>query len=118
MHALNGRSVQMGIHPVALTAEHVSKRAEDMNDKHRADSMSDASDGHKDWTQKGKTVRELMRLQSLDSRFKKKHAPLAHRMGYESSSSALKTEELEQRSQTTKEEEEEETWRKTGQNPN
>ncbi|XP_026130653.1 interferon regulatory factor 2-binding protein 2-B-like [Carassius auratus] len=86
MHALNGRSVQMGIHPVALTAEHVGKRAEDMKDKHRADSMSDASDGHKDWTQKGRTVRELMSLHSIDSRFKKEH-----RMGFESSSGALKT---------------------------
>lgn len=89
VHALNGRSVQMGIPP-----EHVGKRADDMKDKHRADSMSDPSDGHKrveDWTQKGKTVRDLMALQSLDSRFKKEHAALQHRMGYESSSSALKT---------------------------
>ncbi|XP_016108824.1 interferon regulatory factor 2-binding protein 2-B [Sinocyclocheilus grahami] len=94
VHALNGRSMQMGIPPGALAAEHVGKRADDMKDKHRADSMSDPSDGHKrleDWTQKGKTVRELMTLQSFDPRFKKEHAPLPHRMGYESSSSALKT---------------------------
>ncbi|XP_067287120.1 interferon regulatory factor 2-binding protein 2-B [Pseudorasbora parva] len=82
VHALNGRTVQMGMPP-----EH--KRADD---KHRAD--GDPSDGHKradDWTQKGKTVRDLMALQSLDSRFKKEHAALQHRMGYDSSSGALKT---------------------------
>nr|XP_055040074.1 interferon regulatory factor 2-binding protein 2-B [Misgurnus anguillicaudatus] len=90
VHALNGRSVQMGIPSGALAAEHVGKRSEDMKDKHRADSMSDASEAHRrveDWTQKGKTVRDLM---ALDSRFKKEHAAL-HRMGYESGSSALKT---------------------------
>lgn len=92
VHALNGRSLQMGIPPGAL-AEHVGKRADDMKDKHRADSMSDPSDGHKrveEWTQKGKTVREMMTLQTLDPRFKKEHAPVPHRMSYESSSGALK----------------------------
>ncbi|XDV51077.1 hypothetical protein PO909_020027 [Leuciscus waleckii] len=86
VHALNGRSVQMGIPP-----EHAGKRAEDMKEKH---SMSDASDAHKrveDWTQKGKTVRDLMALQNLDSRFKKEHAALQHRLGFESGSGALKT---------------------------
>ncbi|XP_056591601.1 interferon regulatory factor 2-binding protein 2-B [Triplophysa dalaica] len=90
VHALNGRSM-MGILPGALTSEHLGKRADDMKDKHRADSMSDAADAHKrveDWTQKGKTVRDLM---ALDTRFKKEHAALQHRMAYDSGSGALKS---------------------------
>lgn len=77
VHALNGRSM-LGV-------------AADMKDKH---GLSDATDAHKrveDWTQKGKTVRDLMALQTLDTRFKKEHAALQHRMGYESGSGALKT---------------------------
>ncbi|TRY83854.1 hypothetical protein DNTS_030089 [Danionella cerebrum] len=85
VHALNGRTLQMGI---PLTVEHVGKR-DDMKDKH------ELSDGHKrleEWAQKGKTVRELMTPQGLDSRFKKEHGPVPHRMGFEGSSGALKTE--------------------------
>ncbi|XP_026880474.2 interferon regulatory factor 2-binding protein 2-B [Electrophorus electricus] len=97
VHALNGRPPQMGI-PGALTApsltDHGGKRSDDMKDKHRPDSVSDISESHKradEWMCKGKTVRDLMALHTLDNRFKKEHAAMQHRMGYETSSTSSKT---------------------------
>ncbi|XP_062399654.1 interferon regulatory factor 2-binding protein 2-B [Sardina pilchardus] len=96
VHALNGRSAQMGI-PSALSVnpgDHGGKR-DDMKDKHRPDSMSDMSDSHKraeEWMGKGKTVREIMALHTFDSRFKKDHAAMQQRvMGYDPSATSSKS---------------------------
>ncbi|XP_030627300.1 interferon regulatory factor 2-binding protein 2-B [Chanos chanos] len=97
VHALNGRPAQMGI-PGSLTApnpnDHGGKRSEDMKDKHRPDSITDISETHKradEWMNKSKTVRDLMALQStFDSRYKKEHAAMQQRMGYESGSTSSK----------------------------
>ncbi|XP_036442353.1 interferon regulatory factor 2-binding protein 2-B [Colossoma macropomum] len=91
VHALNGRPPQMGI--PSLT-EHGGKR-DDGKEKHRGDGLGELGDGHKraeDWMSKGKTVRDLMALHTLDSRFKKEHAAMQHRMGYDTSSAPSKTE--------------------------
>ncbi|XP_041959202.1 interferon regulatory factor 2-binding protein 2-B [Alosa sapidissima] len=97
VHALNGRPGQMGM-PSALSVnpgDHGGKRSEDMKDKHRPDSMSDMSDSHKraeEWMGKGKTVREIMALHTFDSRFKKDHAAMQHRvMGYDPSATSSKS---------------------------
>ncbi|XP_048843550.1 interferon regulatory factor 2-binding protein 2-A-like [Brienomyrus brachyistius] len=98
VHALNGRSSQMGI-PGVLAApspgELGGKRPEDMKDKHRPDSLSEIGDSHKradDWMNKGKTVRDLMALHSFDNRFKKDHAAMQQRvMLYETSATATKS---------------------------
>lgn len=88
VNTLNGRP-PIGI-PGALTVDHGGKRSDDSKDKHRPDSVSDPTESHKrdDWMNKGKTVRDLMALQTLDGRFKKDHAAMQHRMGYESTASS------------------------------
>ncbi|XP_068451829.1 interferon regulatory factor 2-binding protein 2-B [Clinocottus analis] len=96
IHPLNGRPTQMGLLPGVLAApggpgEQHGKRPEELKDKHRPDSMSDMSDGHKDWMGKGKTVRDLMALHTFDSRFKKDHAAMQRVMGYETSATSSKT---------------------------
>nr|XP_019966673.1 PREDICTED: interferon regulatory factor 2-binding protein 2-B-like [Paralichthys olivaceus] len=81
-HPLNGRPAHMAL-PGALVAhgpgEH-GKRPEEPRDKHRPD-MSDMSD--KEWTGKGRTVRDLMALHTFDSRLKKEQAAMHRLMGYE-----------------------------------
>lgn len=85
VNALNGRP-PLGI-PGALTVDHGGKRTDDGKDKHRPDSVSDLGESHKrdEWMSKGKTVRDLMALNSLESRFKKEYAGMPHRMGYDTS---------------------------------
>ncbi|KAK1170548.1 interferon regulatory factor 2-binding protein 2-A-like [Acipenser oxyrinchus oxyrinchus] len=93
VHAVNGR--QIGI-PAALTvsqAEMINKRPasvssteheREIKEKHRADSLSEMSENHKnrtdEWMSKPKTVRDsLMALQHqspFDARFKKEHAAM------------------------------------------
>lgn len=93
IHQLNGRAAQMGLPPGVLAApghgEH-GKRPDEHKDKHRPDSLSDMSDSHKEWIGKGKTVRDLMALQTFDSRFKKEHAAMQRVMGYETSATSSK----------------------------
>ncbi|XP_062869205.1 interferon regulatory factor 2-binding protein 2-B [Trichomycterus rosablanca] len=93
VHGMNGRQPPMGL-SVALAVEHQGKRLDDGKDKHRPDSVSEHSESHKradEWS-KGKTVRDLMALQHpLESRFKKEHPAMQHRMGYEPSSASSKT---------------------------
>ncbi|XP_006809654.1 interferon regulatory factor 2-binding protein 2-B-like [Neolamprologus brichardi] len=92
IHPLSGRPTQIGL-PGALIApvpgEH-GKRPEELKDKHRADSMSDMSDSHKDWINKGKTVRDLM-LHTFDGRVKKDHTAMQRVMAYEMSGTSSKT---------------------------
>ncbi|XP_066552628.1 interferon regulatory factor 2-binding protein 2-A [Amia ocellicauda] len=106
VHAVNGRSAQMGI-PAALTSqsEISSKRPasvssteheREMKDKHRADSLSELAESHKnrgeEWMGKGKTVRDLMALHTFDRGFKKDHPamPQGRVMGYDTSATASK----------------------------
>ncbi|KAF3688164.1 Interferon regulatory factor 2-binding protein 2-B [Channa argus] len=93
VHPLNGRTAHLGL-PGALAGpvpgEH-GKRAEELKDKHRPDSLSDMSDGHKDWMGKGKTVRDLMAVSAFDNRYKKEHAAMQRVMGYEASAASSKT---------------------------
>ncbi|XP_034044695.1 interferon regulatory factor 2-binding protein 2-B [Thalassophryne amazonica] len=82
LHGLNGRPVP-GVLGAPGPAEH-GKRPDDPKEK------PDASDGHKDWLSKGKTVRDLMALHAFDGRFKKEHAAVQRLMGYESSCASPK----------------------------
>lgn len=89
IHPPSGRPTQMGL-PSALTApvsgEH-GNRTEELKDKHRADGLSDS---HKDWINKGKTVRDLM-LHTFDGRLKKDHTSMQRVMAYEMSATTSKT---------------------------
>nr|XP_057941441.1 interferon regulatory factor 2-binding protein 2-B [Doryrhamphus excisus] len=69
---LNGRAAQM-TQPAVLV---------DMKEKNMAD---------KECASKGKSVRELMALHSLDSRLKKEHVTMPRMMGYEGPASSSKT---------------------------
>ncbi|MBN3320304.1 I2B2B protein, partial [Atractosteus spatula] len=108
VHAVNGRSAQMGI-PAALTAagqnEMSGKRPasvsstehdRELKDKHRADSLSELGESHKnrpdEWITKGKTVRDLMAFHTMDGRYKKDHAamPQGRVMGYDANATASK----------------------------
>ncbi|KAG2467164.1 I2B2B protein, partial [Polypterus senegalus] len=110
VHAVNGRNSQMGISPAltASQAEISSKRPasvsstdheRDIKDKHRADSLSDIGENHKnrseEWPNKPKTVRDMMALHHspFDARFKKEHAPLqqGRGMGFDASPVATKS---------------------------
>lgn len=93
IHPLNGRPAQMGL-PGVLTAPgpaEYCKRPEELRDRSRPDSLSDAPDSHKDWVGKGKTVRDLMALHAFDGRFKKEHGAMTHMLGYDVSGATSKT---------------------------
>uniref|UniRef100_A0AAZ1X5F4 Uncharacterized protein n=1 Tax=Oreochromis aureus TaxID=47969 RepID=A0AAZ1X5F4_OREAU len=92
IHPLSGRPTQIGLTGALIApvpGEH-GKRPEELKDKHRADSMSDMSDSHKDWINKGKTVRDLM-LHTFDGRVKKDHTAMQRVMAYEMSGTSSKT---------------------------
>ncbi|CAG6017649.1 interferon regulatory factor 2-binding protein 2-A [Menidia menidia] len=108
VHALNGRTAQMG-HPSAMAAAgpaELAKRAapgaggehdREAKDKHRADSLTpDITESLKnraeqEWGGKGKTVRDLMALHTFD-RFKKDHGTMQQRvMSYDTSASGSKS---------------------------
>ncbi|XP_036402505.1 interferon regulatory factor 2-binding protein 2-A [Megalops cyprinoides] len=109
VHAVNGRPGQMVL-PSALTTSSPSELSgkrpasvssteheREVKEKHRPDSLTpEISDSHKnrtdEWMSKGKTVRDLMALHTLDNRFKKDHAAMQQRvLGYEMSPSVSKT---------------------------
>ncbi|XP_029949958.1 interferon regulatory factor 2-binding protein 2-B-like [Salarias fasciatus] len=88
VHALNGRPALLGLvgpgpGPGPGPGEH-GRRPDELKEKHRADSLPDPADGLRDWPGRGKTVRDLVALHSLDSRLRKEQ--LSQRMmGYEPS---------------------------------
>lgn len=86
VHPLNGRPGQMGL-VVSGPLDH-GKRHDELRDKQRPDSLSEMSEN---WGGKGKTVRDLMALQTQDSRFKKDHAAAQRIMAYEAGATSSKT---------------------------
>lgn len=87
-----GIPAQMGL-PSVLTAPgpaEYDKRPEELRDKSRPDSLSDAPDSHKDWVGKGKAVRDLMALHAFDARFKE-YGAMTHMLGYDISGATTKT---------------------------
>lgn len=106
VHPVNGRPGQIGLNsalaggspadlgkrPASVSS---SEHDREGKEKHRPDSLTpEISESHKnrepDWG-KGKTVRDLMALHTFDSRFKKEHAVMQQRMGYETTASASKS---------------------------
>ncbi|XP_034445419.1 interferon regulatory factor 2-binding protein 2-B-like isoform X1 [Hippoglossus hippoglossus] len=81
-HPLTGRPAHMALPgaPVAQGPGEHGKRLEELKDKPRPD-MSDTTD--KEWTGKGRTVRDLMALHTFESRLKKEQAAMQRLMGYE-----------------------------------
>ncbi|KAM4750424.1 interferon regulatory factor 2-binding protein 2-B [Anableps anableps] len=78
VHPLNGRPGQMGL-------------PGELKDKQRPDSLSEMSESHKEWGGKGKTVRDLMALHTLDGRFNKDSAAMQRIMAYEAGATTSKT---------------------------
>lgn len=83
-----------GKRPASVSSTEHDREAKE---KHRPDSLtpeipeSHKGRGEQDWS-KGKSVRELMALQTFDSRYKKDHVAMQQRvMGYEGSATASKS---------------------------
>ncbi|CAN9510680.1 unnamed protein product [Ophioblennius macclurei] len=85
VHPLNGRPTLIGL--VGPGPGEHGKRPDELRDRQRADVLSD---GHREWMGKGKTVRDLVALHTLDSRFKKEQALTQRMMGYETSATSSK----------------------------